>query len=109
MTAHPCEPLTAVTVPPAPIKAKILGRTSVTVRRVFWYATRAKSTSPPGGKLWSGAAFTPAEDCCSVCFRQGCVIAAGGRGSEAVALRHPVKPVANGLCGGWVGINGNQL
>jgi len=44
-----------------------------------------------------------------VCFRQGCVIAAGGRGSEAVALRHPVKPVANGLCGGWVGINGNQL
>src|ERR1700677_5390401 len=65
MTAHPCEPLTAVTVPPAPIKAKILGRTSVTVRRVFWYATRAKSTSPPGGKLWSGAAFPPAEDCCS--------------------------------------------
>jgi hypothetical protein len=29
--------------------------------------------------------------------------------SEAVTLRHPVMPVANGLCGGWVGINGGQL
>ena len=32
-----------------------------------------------------------------------------GRDSEAVALRHPVMPVANGLGSGLVGINGNQL
>ena len=33
----------------------------------------------------------------------------GRRGSEAVALRHPVMPVANSLGSGLVGINGNQL
>jgi hypothetical protein len=32
-----------------------------------------------------------------------------GGGSEAVALRHPVMPVANGLVSGLVGINSHQL
>jgi hypothetical protein len=33
----------------------------------------------------------------------------GRHGSEAVTLRHPVMPVANGLGRGLVGINGDQL
>src|SRR5258708_5138927 len=32
-----------------------------------------------------------------------------GAGSEAVALRHPVMPIANGLGRGFVGIDGSQL
>ena len=32
-----------------------------------------------------------------------------GAGSEAVALRHPVMPIANGLGCGFVGIDGSQL
>ena len=32
-----------------------------------------------------------------------------GTGSEAVALRHPVMPIANGLGCGFVGIDGSQL
>jgi hypothetical protein len=33
----------------------------------------------------------------------------GRHGSEAVTLRHPIMPVANGLGRGLVGINGDQL
>ena len=33
----------------------------------------------------------------------------GRHGSEAVTLRHPVMPVANGLGRGLVGIDGDQL
>ena len=33
----------------------------------------------------------------------------GRCGLEAVALRHPVMPVANGLGRGWVGVSGYQL
>ena len=41
-----------------------------------------------------------------------CVLSASlrsGTGSEAVALRHPVMPIANGLGCGFVGIDGSQL
>jgi len=55
--AHPWEAPTAVTVLPAPTKAKILGRISAMARGVLWYVARERSTSPPAGKLWPP--FTP--------------------------------------------------
>jgi len=61
----------------------------------------------------------PADDQCEIGVRKNvnsCVLSARLRsvrperhGSEAVTLRHPVMPVANGLGRGLVGINGGQL
>ena len=71
------------------------------VQRMTFWRLRAKH-GPIGNCLkWRGRK--------NVCFRQGCEVPGERCGSEAVALRHPVMPVANGFCGGWVGINGDQL
>jgi hypothetical protein len=53
------------------------------------------------------SAFVPGSLSCA--FGKAAEYRAGRHGSEAVALRHPVMPVANGLGSGWVGINGDQL
>src|ERR1035441_8877121 len=50
--------------------------------------------------------------CVPNCPMKRCVLSASlrsGTGSEAVALRHPVMPIANGLGCGFVGIDGSQL
>ena len=94
------------------------------------YVHRPEAAEPPVMAPMSGRGAEPAksESVFSVGLRS--VIAAAyfleeigpgnrrkgpaqGRGgtacSEAVALRHPVMPVANGLGSGFVGIDGHQL
>jgi hypothetical protein len=41
-----------------------------------------------------------------VCFRQSCVVPFGTTWLRSSTLRHPVMPVANGLCGGLVDWSG---
>ena len=56
----------AVTVPPAPMKEKTVGRISTTARGVLWYVARESSTRPPTGKLWRSCMRT--ADCPPVIF-----------------------------------------